>query len=75
MSVIISNINSASTAAGAARGTAPTSNAGYAQSAKPAPAATVEISSGARLAAATGQGHAPAPKIRPLNIIWGDSPR
>ena len=42
--------------------------------AKTAPAATVEISSGARQAYATGPGHTAQHKVRPLNIIWGDSP-
>lgn len=39
------------------------------------PAATVEISSAARGAYSKGEQHAPAHKIRPLNIIWGNSPK
>ena len=75
MNVNISNIKTTPAAAGTAGRTAPAPSAGYARPAKPAPAATVEISDGARRASSTGKGHAPEHKIRPLNIIWGDSPR
>jgi len=46
-----------------------------AQATKPAPSATVEISSAARQAHSGGPGHAAKHGPRPLNIIWGDSPR
>ncbi len=78
MSVIIPSVLPTSAAANAARNSNTTPGAGYALSGKlgvnHGPAATVEISSGARSASA-GQGHAPKNGVRPHNIIWGDSPR
>ena len=60
---------------GTSRNAAPAPEAGFAPAATPAPAATVEISSAARGAHSKGEPHAPAHKIRPLNIIWGNSPK
>ena len=79
MSVIIPSIIPTSAAANAARNSNSAPGEGYALAGKlgnkPGPAATVEISSGARQAAAAGKGHAPKHGLRPLNIIWGDSPQ
>ena len=79
MSVIIPSVLPNSAAANAARNSNSAPGEGYALAGKlggsHGPAATVEISSGARRAASGGQGYAPKHGIRPLNIIWGDSPR
>ena len=54
--------------------TAPRSQA-PAPASKAAPAATVEISAAARRAHSGGPGYAGKHGPRPLNIIWGDSPK
>ena len=59
---------------GTSRSAAPVAETGFAPAAKPAPAATVEISSAARGAHSKGEQHAPTHKVRPLNIIWGNGP-
>lgn len=79
MSVIIPSVLPTSAAANAARNSDSAPGEGYALAGKlggnHGPAATVEISSGARQAASTGQEAPPKHGMRPLNIIWGDSSR
>ena len=55
--------------------TAPPRSAAPAPASASAPAATVEISAAARQAHSGGPGHAGKHGPRPLNIIWGDSPK
>lgn len=69
MSVIISGKTPTLIAPTAPRSAAPTS------ASTPAPAAIVEISAAARQAHSGGPGHAGKHGPRPLNIIWGDSPK
>jgi len=54
---------------------APAPQPDHMQGVKPAPSATVEISAAARQAHSGGAGHAGKHGPRPLNIIWGDSPK
>ncbi len=53
----------------------PTPQADHARGINPAPSATVEISDAARRAHSGGPGQARKHGPRPLNIIWGDSPK
>ena len=69
MSVIVSGKTPTLIAPAAPRISAP------APASKAAPAATVEISTAARQMHSGGPGHAGKHGPRPLNIIWGDSPK
>lgn len=73
MNVIISGVTPNPAAATKPRSPAPKTV--HAPTANHTPAATVEISSAARNAHSAGPGHTAEHKLRPLNIIWGNSPR
>lgn len=75
MSVVISGSTPYSITDIAPRSVTTVAGTDTAQATNPAPAATVEISSEARQAYSDGQDFPDDPGMRPLNIIWGNSPK